>query len=106
MIIPYRHVAQWDQITDMEIVDINNMVKMSLRLCYKILKPHGYNMGVNIGEFGGAGIAGHLHLHIVPRWKGDSNFMPAIAGTKVIPQSLNELWKKLTLRIKTDEKIL
>jgi ATP adenylyltransferase len=105
MVIPYRHVAQWHQITDAEILDINNTLKKSLQLCGEILKPHGFNLGVNIGEFGGAGIAGHLHLHIVPRWKGDSNFMPAIADTKVIPQSLNELWKKLTLKIKTHEKI-
>jgi ATP adenylyltransferase len=76
-----------------------------LQLCHEVLNPHGFNLGVNIGEFGGAGIADHLHLHIVPRWKGDSNFMPAVANTKVIPQSLNELWKKLTIKIKTYEKI-
>jgi ATP adenylyltransferase len=105
MVIPYRHISEWNMINDNELVDINNMIKKSLHLCREVLKPHGFNMGVNIGEFGGAGIAGHLHLHIVPRWKGDSNFMPAIADTKVIPQSLNELWKRLTLEIKTNEKI-
>lgn len=105
MIIPYRHIAQWEKITDAEILDINNMVKKSLTLCRAVLRPQGFNMGVNIGKFGGAGIAGHLHLHIVPRWRGDSNFMPAVANTKVIPQSLSELWGQLTNEIKTNEKI-
>ena len=98
MIVPYRHIAEWDELTDREIVDIHKAIKLSLRLCRGALRPHGFNMGVNIGRAGGAGIAGHLHLHIVPRWQGDSNFMPAIADAKVIPQSLDELWQKLTLK--------
>ena len=71
-----------------------------MSLCRKILKPHGFNMGANFGEFAGAGIAKHLHLHLVPRWKGDSNFMPVVANTKVIPQCLSTLWKELTAGLK------
>jgi ATP adenylyltransferase len=65
------------------------------RILRKILKPHGYNIGVNISRSAGAGIAGHLHVHIVPRWTGDTNFMPVLHDTKIISQSLDELAKKL-----------
>jgi len=66
-----------------------------LTLLKKVLHPEGFNLGMNIGEVAGAGIAGHLHLHIVPRWKGDSNFMPVLSDVKVISVSLDETYRKL-----------
>jgi ATP adenylyltransferase len=66
----------------------------------KVLKPQAFNTGMNIGKFAGAGIAQHIHLHIVPRWAGDTNFMPVIAGTKIISQSLSELYKQLVAKLK------
>jgi ATP adenylyltransferase len=60
-----------------------------------VLKPHGYNIGINISDTAGAGIPDHIHIHLVPRWKGDTNFMPVTAGTKIISQSLDELYKQL-----------
>jgi len=95
MISPVRHVKDFSLLKEAEIVDLFktlNKVKKSLD---KVLKPHGYNIGINISPDAGAGITGHLHLHIVPRWKGDTNFMPVLFNTKVISQSLGELCRKL-----------
>ncbi len=75
------------------------MHKITLKakeLLQKVLKPNAFNVGFNLGEAAGAGIAGHLHLHLVPRWKGDTNFMPVLSETKIISQSLNDLYDKLS----------
>jgi ATP adenylyltransferase len=69
----------------------------------KVLNPHGMNLGVNIGRVGGAGIDKHLHYHIVPRWNGDTNFMPVIAGTKVVSEALERTWEKLTQALAESE---
>jgi ATP adenylyltransferase len=79
------------------------MLKQTVRLLKKVLKPDGYNIGINISRSAGAGITGHLHIHVVPRWNGDTNFMPVLYDTKVISQSLEELYKRLIhARPKTD----
>jgi len=96
MIAPYRHIKDFDRLRDEEIIDIMKLVKKSYRLLKKILKPQGFNIGINIGDIAGAGFAGHFHVHIVPRWKGDVNFMSTTAGTKVIAESLEELYARLT----------
>ncbi|MCX5693544.1 MAG: HIT domain-containing protein [Candidatus Omnitrophica bacterium] len=95
LISPLRHVADIDLLSEEEILDIFKCVKRAKRLLGKVLKPQGYNLGFNLGRSAGAGITGHLHLHIVPRWSGDSNFMPIISDTKVISQSLGELVRLL-----------
>jgi ATP adenylyltransferase len=95
MVVPNRHVAVPDKLRDEELLDINKTVVSAIGLLKKVLKPKGFNVGMNIGEVSGAGIAGHLHTHIVPRWPADTNFMPVVAGTKIISQSLKELYTRL-----------
>ncbi|MBN1913501.1 MAG: HIT family hydrolase, partial [Candidatus Omnitrophica bacterium] len=78
-----------------EVLDLFMTLGRVKEILDKILKPQGYNIGINIAEVAGAGIAGHLHIHIVPRWKGDTNFMPVLNNTKIISQSLEELYKQI-----------
>ena len=95
MIAPYRHVGRLDALKPGEWLA---MLRVSQRLMKRLdqtLHPHGFNVGFNLGVVGGAGIPGHLHLHIVPRWNGDTNFMPVLAHTKIISQSLEELYRLL-----------
>ena len=95
LISPLRHICDISQMKDGEALDLFKSLLKAKELLQKALKPQGYNIGFNIGRFAGAGIAGHLHLHIVPRWLGDTNFMPVSCGTRVISQSLDELAKRL-----------
>ena len=95
LIAPYRHVAKPSLLTQDEVADCWRLVAHSERLLDHVLRPHGYNIGINVGRVGGAGFAGHVHLHLVPRWNGDINFMPVVGGTKVISESLAELYARL-----------
>jgi len=95
LVAPLRHVARLNQLKDNEVIDLFRAVDKAQKLLAKVLKPQGYNLGINLSRSAGAGIAGHLHIHIVPRWIGDTNFMPVLFNTKVISQSLAELYKQL-----------
>jgi ATP adenylyltransferase len=95
LISPLRHVADIELMSQEEILDIFRCLKRAKILLQKVLKPQGYNLGFNLGRPAGAGITGHLHLHVVPRWVGDTNFMPVTSNTKVISQSLDELSRRL-----------
>ncbi len=95
MIVPYRHVKDLNDLKKSELSDLMDLLKTTKKDIDKILKPQGYNIGLNIGKAAGAGIANHIHIHVVPRWTGDTNVMPVISDTKVISQSLDELYKKL-----------
>lgn len=95
MVIPNRHVKDLKNLTRLEKQDIFETLEETKDLLGKVLKPHGYNIGINIGRFAGAGFPGHFHIHIVPRWKGDANFMAVTAQTKVISQSMTVLFKEL-----------
>ncbi len=95
MVIPYRHVSTLEELDDNELLEMMIMVKAALRALREALAPHGFNIGVNIGRIAGAGIEEHVHIHVVPRWNGDTNFMPVIAGVKVIPQDVKETYKLL-----------
>ena len=97
MVAPFRHIKDLKGLNDEELLDIIKLTRDMQALLEKKLRPHGFNIGVNTGKAAGAGYKDHLHIHIVPRWKGDSNFMPVIAGTKVVPQSLKELYKILKM---------
>lgn len=92
LVVPNRHVARLEALTRAEWGDMHRLAGEMLRRLEKVLAPHGYNLGINIGRAAGAGIPGHLHLHLVPRWEGDTNFMPTAADTKVISQSLDSCY--------------
>jgi len=95
MVIPYRHIGFLENLKQKESQELIEVTSQMLTLLKKVLHPEGFNLGMNIGEVAGAGIAGHLHLHIVPRWEGDSNFMPVISNIKVISESLDETYRRL-----------
>ncbi len=95
MVAPYRHTPDFNGLTKEELIDLFEMVRLGINLLEKTLHPEGFNLGINLGKFAGAGIKDHIHIHIVPRWSGDTNFMPIIAETKVIPESLASTYKKL-----------
>lgn len=95
LIAPRRHIKELGQLRENEILDLFTVLNRAKKLLDKVLKPDGYNVGVNISRSAGAGITGHLHMHIVPRFRGDTNFMPALFDTKIISQSLDELYKQL-----------
>ena len=88
MVAPYRHVARLEDLTDEEIAALMQAARRIEPVLRATLNPDGFNIGMNLGRVAGAGIDAHLHLHIVPRWSGDANFMPVLSDTKVIPQSL------------------
>ncbi|MFN4227334.1 MAG: HIT family protein [Candidatus Ratteibacteria bacterium] len=102
MVAPLRHIKDIEELKEQEINEISKLILISVKILKKILKPEGFNIGLNLGKVSGAGIEDHLHIHIVPRWQGDTNFMPVISNTKVIPQSLNEIVKILKKEFKKE----
>lgn len=95
MAAPKRHIARLDLLDDEELHELMELIAESQKLLQKKFKPHGFNIGLNSGRVAGAGIVGHLHFHIVPRWDGDTNFMPIIGETKIMPQLIEETYKLL-----------
>ncbi len=90
MVCPYRHVADYTDLTDAEVDEVSALTRTAMRVVRAVASPHGFNLGMNQGAVAGAGIAGHLHQHVVPRWGGDANFLPIIARTKALPQLLSQ----------------
>jgi ATP adenylyltransferase len=90
MVLPYRHVPDYTDLTVSETAEFAVFTQKAMRVARRVAAPHGFNIGMNQGEVAGAGIAAHLHQHVVPRWGGDANFMPVIGHTKVLPQLLGE----------------
>jgi len=101
MVTPYRHIREMEYLSDAEMLDLIKTTSRVISMLKKTLKPHAFNVGMNLGRVAGAGLEGHFHIHIVPRWNGDTNFMPVIAGTKVISMSLEDTYKKLKTKIST-----
>jgi ATP adenylyltransferase len=93
MVVPYRHVADLNDLGDDELLETMKMVGKCEKLLQKTMSPQGFNIGLNLGLPAGAGIADHIHFHIVPRWSGDTNFATTIGLTRVIPQSLDEVYE-------------
>ena len=95
MVVPYKQVADFSELADEEMLGVMQLLRRCLAALRQVMKPDGFNIGVNLGKAAGAGIAEHLHVHVVPRWNGDTNFMPVVAGTTVVPQALRELAAQL-----------
>ena len=101
LVLPNRHVGDINQLSGQEYAQLMELLRETKALLQRALKPQGFNVGMNLGRIAGAGIPGHVHIHIVPRWQGDHNFMPVTAATKVISQSLSLIYKKLENAYKT-----
>ena len=95
MIVPNRHIAEIEQLTVNEMSEMMELVSRAVKALKKSMNPEGFNMGANIGRIAGAGIADHIHFHVVPRWTADTNFMPVLSNTDVIPEGLNQTYDNL-----------
>lgn len=100
MIVPYRHEGCLENLNGKESLELMQLAQRSIRALKNSMQPQGYNLGINLGSIAGAGIEGHVHLHILPRWRGDTNYMPALASTKVISQALEETYGTLKVAFK------
>jgi ATP adenylyltransferase len=90
LVCPYRHVADLTDLTPAELAELGALTQQAMRVTRSVSGPDGFNLGVNQGAVAGAGIAAHLHQHVVPRWTGDANFLPVVAQTKAVPQLLDQ----------------
>jgi ATP adenylyltransferase len=95
MILPYAHVASLEDLDPPTLTELMLLTNRGLAVLRAAYKPHGFNIGVNLGKAAGAGIADHVHIHIVPRWSGDTNFMPIVGETRVIPETLDQTYARL-----------
>ncbi|SFM59470.1 HIT family protein [Thermodesulforhabdus norvegica] len=95
LIAPWRHVSDITELSRDELLDINLCIQHSVSILRKVMKPTGFNIGLNLGESAGAGIKEHIHFHVVPRWDGDTNFMAALADIRCIPEHLRSTYEKL-----------
>jgi ATP adenylyltransferase len=93
LVCPYRHVADYTELTADETIEVATLTQQAMRVVRQVSGAHGFNLGMNQGSVAGAGIAAHLHQHVVPRWGGDTNFMPVVGRTKVLPQLLTDTRK-------------
>jgi ATP adenylyltransferase len=102
MAVPYRKVGELGALGENEVTELFSLVVHGQNILRKVMKAQGFNIGMNIGECAGAGVPDHLHVHIVPRWSGDTNFMPMLSGKRVISESLQSLYEKLMAVQSTD----
>jgi ATP adenylyltransferase len=102
MVVPYKQAADLEGLTEEEMTDLLKLTRRCQNALAKVMRPDGFNIGINLGKAAGAGILEHLHIHVVPRWEGDSNFMPVLAGTNVVPQALKELAGQLRAVLKSE----
>jgi ATP adenylyltransferase len=98
LVVPSRHVGEVVELDDAESLDLQRLVQRSVRAIQEESAPHGFNIGLNLGRIAGAGLPDHLHWHVVPRWSGDTNFMPVVGETRVLPELLAETAKRLAPR--------
>jgi len=103
MVVPYRHIAEYENLLDEELLEMNRLAGDCILALKKAMSPHGFNMGVNLGRIAGAGVEGHVHLHIVPRWSGDTNFITVTGQTRVLPEALPVTWAKLREALRARE---
>jgi ATP adenylyltransferase len=95
MVAPYQHEPTIEPLDDATLLEMMQLVRRSMAALREIYAPEGFNIGINQGNVAGAGIEEHVHQHVVPRWGGDTNFMPVIGGVRVLPQALSDSWKEL-----------
>jgi ATP adenylyltransferase len=100
MVVPYRHVSEVEELKKAEHAEMMRLLCLCKKVLFKTCRPHGFNIGINQGRVAGAGIDEHIHAHILPRWNGDTNFMPTLAQTKVISISMQETYKILKKHFK------
>ncbi len=99
LVAPRKHVGRLELLTGDEQLAISRDITQLVAAMERLMRPDGFNIGLNLGRVAGAGLPGHVHWHVVPRWSGDTNFMPVLAGVHVIPQSLDALWEALTAEL-------
>lgn len=95
LIAPKRHVGELEELTDEEMLELMQATQKAVRLLRAAFSPDGFNIGVNLGKIAGAGVPGHFHIHVVPRWAGDTNFMPVLGDVRVISEALDTTYRKL-----------
>ena len=95
MVVPYRKVPDLSELTDEELTELMKLSQRCQKALRQVMNPQGFNIGINIGKAAGAGVEEHIHIHIVPRWVGDTNFMPVLAGKTVVPQALKDVATQL-----------
>lgn len=100
MVAPYRHVGQLENLKEEELLELFKASQLCIKVIKAGLNPQGLNLGMNLGKVSGAGVADHIHLHIVPRWRGDTNFMPILAETKIVSIGLKQTYKLLKKELK------
>ncbi|MBX5469332.1 MAG: HIT domain-containing protein [Thermoleophilaceae bacterium] len=96
MVAPFAHVPSIEQLEDEVLLELARLTRRSLAVLRELYRPDGFNIGINQGKVAGAGFDDHVHQHVVPRWAGDSNFMPVIGDTRVLPQSLDDSWREIS----------
>ena len=102
LIVPYRQTPDLNGLADEELTDLMKLTRRCQNALTSVMKPDGFNIGINLGKVAGAGIQGHLHIHIVPRWLGDTNFMTTVADVRVMPEALADTYEKLKGKFLTD----
>jgi ATP adenylyltransferase len=103
MTVPYKETPDLAGLTDEELADLWKLTRRCIAALTAVMKPEGFNVGINLGKVAGAGVEEHLHIHVVPRWKGDINFMPVIAGTTVLPEALKDIATRLRAALATKD---
>jgi ATP adenylyltransferase len=100
MVAPFRHTGDLEDLRPDELADLDRLLQASVRALREEMQPQGYNIGMNLGRVAGAGFPDHLHWHVVPRWNGDTNFVPVVGQTRVLPELLEETYRKLAPRFR------
>ena len=102
LVAPLRHVGELEEVHPDELAEASDLLQRSVRVLKEVERPDGFNLGMNLGRVAGAGVPGHLHWHVVPRWNGDTNFMPVIGETRVLPELLADSYAKLRPNFRED----
>jgi ATP adenylyltransferase len=105
MVAPLRHSAELDDLSDVELLDLMHMLRQGRAVLKQVANPDGFNVGINLGRAAGAGVEEHLHIHVVPRWNGDSNFMTVVGDVRVIPEGLTEAYERLATALAEEDDV-